>query len=179
MASRSRRTARGSDSEPSPRQRKIAGIAAVGVTLGVAFAVSTGTSSASENCDGLNAAVGNNLAFIADQLIFPDELSEARIANRQAVIDQLEQRRAAAGCTGEVEVPDADPNAALNGGAAENCDGLDTAVRNNLTFIAGQRRHPDALSEARIDNREAVIDLLEQRRTLAGCTGEVTLTPGG
>ncbi|GIJ09583.1 hypothetical protein Van01_27970 [Micromonospora andamanensis] len=149
------------------------------MTLAVAFAVATGTSQASENCDGLDAAVGSNLAFIADQLVFPDELSEARIANRQAVIDQLEQRRAAAGCTGEVEVPDADPNAALNGGAAENCDGLDGAVRNNLAFIEGQRRNPDAQSEARIANRQAVIDLLEDRRTLAGCTGEVTLTPGG
>ncbi|GAB3844742.1 hypothetical protein GCM10029963_21960 [Micromonospora andamanensis] len=149
------------------------------MTLAVAFAVATGTSQASENCDGLDAAVGSNLAFIADQLVFPDELSEARIANRQAVIDQLEQRRAAAGCTGEVEVPDADPNAALNGGAAENCDGLDGAVRNNLAFIDGQRRNPDAQSEARIANRQAVIDLLEDRRTLAGCTGEVTLTPGG
>jgi hypothetical protein len=178
MAS-SGRTARNRGSEPSPRQRKVAGIAAIGLTLGVAFAVATGTSSASENCEGLDAAVGNNLAFIADQLVFPDELSEARIANRQAVIDQLEQRRAAAGCTGEVEVPDADPNAALNGGAAENCDGLDGAVRNNLAFIDGQRRNPDALSEARIANRQAVIDLLEDRRTLAGCTGEVTLTPGG
>ncbi|TCB95916.1 hypothetical protein E0H26_17270 [Micromonospora zingiberis] len=176
MAS-SRRTAR-SGRGTSPRQRKMAGIAAIGVTLGVAFAVATGTSSASENCEGLDTAVGNNLAFIADQLVFPDALSEARIANRQAVIDQLEQRRAAAGCTGEVEVPDADPNAALNGGAAENCDGLDGAVRNNLAFIAGQRQNPDALSEARIANRQAVIDLLEDRRTLAGCTGEVELTPG-
>ncbi|MFI7551040.1 hypothetical protein ACIBQ2_14950 [Micromonospora sediminimaris] len=149
------------------------------MTLAVAFAVATGTSQASENCDGLDAAVGNNLAFIADQLVFPDELTEARIANRQAVIDQLEQRRATAGCTGEVEVPDADPNAALNGGAAENCAGLDGAVRNNLAFIDGQRRNPDALSEARIANRQAVIDLLEDRRTLAGCTGDVTLTPGG
>ncbi|WBB89556.1 hypothetical protein [Verrucosispora sp. WMMC514] len=178
MAS-SRGTARDRGSEPSPGQRRIAGFAAVGVTLAVAFAVATGTSQASENCDGLDAAVGNNLAFIADQLVFPDELTEARIANRQAVIDQLEQRRAAAGCTGEVEVPDADPNAALNGGAAENCAGLDGAVRNNLAFIDGQRRNPDAQSEARIANRQAVIDLLEDRRTLAGCTGEVTLTPGG
>ncbi|WP_432050517.1 hypothetical protein [Verrucosispora sp. NA02020] len=178
MAS-SRRTTWNSRRGTSPRQRKIAGVVAIGVTLGVAFATATGTSSASENCEGLDTAVGSNLAFIADQLVFPDPLSEARIANRQAVLDQLEQRRAAAGCTGEVEVPDADPNAALNGGAAENCDGLDTAVRNNLTFIAGQRQNPDALSEARIANREAVIDLLEDRRHLAGCTGEVTLTPGG
>ncbi|QOC92766.1 hypothetical protein [Micromonospora craniellae] len=46
--------------------------------------------------------MGNNLAFIADQLVFPDPLSEARIANRQAVIDQLEDRRHLAGCAGEV-----------------------------------------------------------------------------
>lgn len=101
MAS-SGRTARSGRGGTSPRQRKIAGVAAIGVTLGVAFAVATGTSQAGENCQGLDTAVGNNLAFIADQLVFPDALSEARIANRQAVIDLLEDRRHLAGCTGEV-----------------------------------------------------------------------------
>ena len=61
--------------------------------------------------------------------------------------------------------------------AAEDCGGLDTALQNNLTFIAGQRADPDALSQARIVNREAVVDLLQQRRQAAGCTAAVTVRP--
>jgi hypothetical protein len=63
---------------------------------------------------------------------------------------------------------------ALSGGheseAAENCAGLDQALRNNLNFIAEQRANPDAQSEARIANRQAVVDLIQQRRAAAGCT---------
>lgn len=59
------------------------------------------------------------------------------------------------------------------GNAGENCDGLDTALRNNLTFIAEQRANPDALSNDRIANRQAVVDLIQQRRVAAGCTADV------
>lgn len=59
------------------------------------------------------------------------------------------------------------------GNAGENCAGLDTALRNNLNFIAGQRANPDALSAARIENRQAVVDLIQQRRATAGCTAQV------
>ncbi|MEV4758453.1 hypothetical protein AB0J86_25575 [Micromonospora sp. NPDC049559] len=61
--------------------------------------------------------------------------------------------------------------------AGESCAGLDTALRNNLNFIAGQRANPDALSEARIANRQAVVDLIQQRRAAAGCTGRVVADP--
>ena len=57
--------------------------------------------------------------------------------------------------------------------AGENCVGLDQALRQNLQFIAGQRANPDALSDARIANRQAVVDLINQRRTVAGCTANV------
>jgi hypothetical protein len=60
------------------------------------------------------------------------------------------------------------------GHAGESCAGLDTALRNNLTFIADQQRNPDALSAARIANRQAVVDLIQQRRKVAGCTATVT-----
>jgi hypothetical protein len=56
------------------------------------------------------------------------------------------------------------------GEAAESCGPLDTALNNNLTFIAGQRANPDAQSAARIANRQAVVDLIQQRRAAAGCT---------
>ncbi|WP_434739644.1 hypothetical protein [Micromonospora sp. SH-82] len=61
------------------------------------------------------------------------------------------------------------------GNAGENCDGLDTALRNNLTFIADQRANPDALSNDRIANRQAVVDLIQQRRATAGCTADVSV----
>ncbi len=64
----------------------------------------------------------------------------------------------------------------LGGGsseAAESCQGLDTALQNNLNFIAAQRANPDAQSEARIANRQAVVDLIQQRRQAAGCIGTV------
>jgi hypothetical protein len=60
--------------------------------------------------------------------------------------------------------------------AAESCQGLDTALRNNLTFIAQQQAAPDAQSAARIENRQAVVALIEQRRAAAGCTADVQPT---
>ncbi|ANN14862.1 hypothetical protein SD37_03785 [Amycolatopsis orientalis] len=65
-----------------------------------------------------------------------------------------------------------------DGQAAENCQGLDTALRNNLDFIAGQQSSPDALSGARIANRQAVVDLIQQRRQTAGCTENVRADGG-
>ena len=59
------------------------------------------------------------------------------------------------------------------GNAGESCAGLDTALRNNLNFIADQRAHPDAQSTARIANRQAVVDLIQQRRKAAGCTAAI------
>jgi hypothetical protein len=60
----------------------------------------------------------------------------------------------------------------------ENCAGLDTALQNNLTFIAGQQANPDAQSAARIANRQAVVDLIQQRRQVAGCTANVAAGNG-
>ncbi len=85
------------------RTRKlIIGLAATALAGG-AFAISTGISSAGENCAGLDQALQNNINFIAGQRANPDALSDARIANRQAVVDLINQRRAAAGCTGNVQ----------------------------------------------------------------------------
>ena len=60
----------------------------------------------------------------------------------------------------------------------ENCGGLDTALQNNLNFIAGQQANPDAQSAARIANRQAVVDLIQQRRQVAGCTANVAANTG-
>ncbi|MEV4350828.1 hypothetical protein AB0J83_40745 [Actinoplanes sp. NPDC049596] len=98
---------------PNRRRSKVSrkvllGASAV-VLAGGAFAVGTGLSSAGENCEGLDQALRQNLQFIAGQRAAPDAQSEARIANRQAVVDLINQRRQVAGCNADVagEVPGA------------------------------------------------------------------------
>ncbi|MEV7861695.1 hypothetical protein AB0O86_23395 [Streptomyces hirsutus] len=49
------------------------------------------------------------------------------------------------------------------------CQGLATALGNNQKFIEGQRTNPDAQSEARIANREAVIAQIELQQKASGC----------
>ncbi|WP_414672461.1 hypothetical protein [Lentzea sp.] len=133
------------------------------------FAFSSTNSNAAEDCGGLDTALQNNLNFIAGQQATPDAQSDARIANRQAVVSLINQRRAAAGCGNNVQAQPERGQAATSG---EDCGGLDKALQNNLTFIAGQKATPDAQSEARIANRQAVVDLIQQRRKAAGCAGD-------
>jgi hypothetical protein len=128
------------------RTRKlIIGLAAAALAGG-AFAVSTGISSAGENCTGLDQALQNNLTFIAGQRANPDALSDARIANRQAVVDLINQRRAAAGCTGNVQTQPAAPatkppaaSPADNGAAGVVCKG-------STVTLDGQAGAPAAAS---------------------------------
>ncbi|MGW2640918.1 hypothetical protein [Streptomyces sp. NPDC001348] len=49
-------------------------------------------------CQGLATALGNNQKFIDGQKAAPDAQSAARIANRQAVIDQIKVQQKASGC---------------------------------------------------------------------------------
>jgi hypothetical protein len=102
----------------SSTTRKVVLGASALALAGGAFAVSTGMSSAGENCVGLDQALRQNLQFIAGQRSAPDAQSEARIANRQAVVDLINQRRAVAGCTADVaaEVPGAAAPAGNKGG---------------------------------------------------------------
>ncbi|MBM2619606.1 hypothetical protein JIG36_29085 [Actinoplanes sp. LDG1-06] len=99
---------RGRNKMSSTTRKVVLGASAV-VLAGGAFAISTGLSSAGENCAGLDQALRQNLQFIAGQRSAPDAQSEARIANRQAVVDLINQRRDVAGCTADVagEVPGA------------------------------------------------------------------------
>lgn len=66
----------------------------------------------------------------------------------------------------------ATPPAATTKSAADStvCQGLATALGNNERFIEGQRANPDAQSEARIVNREAVIDQIRLQQEASGCT---------
>ncbi|MDQ0953007.1 hypothetical protein QFZ24_006930 [Streptomyces phaeochromogenes] len=63
-------------------------------------------------------------------------------------------------------------NASTDAPAAQSsvvCDGLATALGNNEKFIEGQRTAPDAQSEARIANREAVIAQIKVQQEASGC----------
>ncbi|GGW91292.1 hypothetical protein GCM10010297_11350 [Streptomyces malachitofuscus] len=66
----------------------------------------------------------------------------------------------------------ASPPAATTKSAADStvCQGLATALGNNEKFIEGQRANPDAQSEARIANREAVIAQIKVQQEASGCT---------
>ncbi|KUN86660.1 hypothetical protein AQJ66_11555 [Streptomyces bungoensis] len=61
--------------------------------------LSAGSAGNSTVCQGLATAHGNNDRFIADQKAHPDAQSAARIANREAVLKQIEVQQKAAGCT--------------------------------------------------------------------------------
>lgn len=56
-----------------------------------------------------------------------------------------------------------------NAATSTVCQGLATALGNNQKFIEGQRAAPDAQSEARIANREAVIAEIERKQEASGC----------
>ncbi|WP_329573945.1 hypothetical protein [Streptomyces sp. NBC_01361] len=60
-------------------------------------------------------------------------------------------------------------NAAPVAQNAQVCQGLETAIANNQKFIDGQRAAPDAQSEARIANREAVIAEIRRKEAASGC----------
>jgi hypothetical protein len=137
------------------RTRKlIIGLAATALAGG-AFAVSTGISSAGENCAGLDQALQNNLNFIAGQRANPDAQSAARIANRQAVVDLINQRRVVAGCTGNVQAqqpaaPAAPPAATTKPAAppAGNAGNAATGVvcKGSTVTLDGQAGAPAASS---------------------------------
>ncbi|MFC9285083.1 hypothetical protein [Streptomyces collinus] len=86
-------------------------VSAAAVAGGGAFALATTSNAAqpqnartlsagdSTVCQGLATAHGNNDRFIADQKANPDAQSAARIANREAVIKQIEVQQKASGCT--------------------------------------------------------------------------------
>ncbi|MFD5631977.1 MULTISPECIES: hypothetical protein [unclassified Streptomyces] len=80
-------------------------VSAAAVAGGGAFALAATSNAASVQnaasstvCQGLATAFGNNEQFIADQRAAPDAQSEARIANREAVLAQIKVQQEASGC---------------------------------------------------------------------------------
>ncbi|MFD3482031.1 hypothetical protein [Streptomyces sp. NPDC058665] len=107
----------------SPKKKIALLVGAAALVGGTAVAM-TGTSQASVECDGLNTALGNNQRFIDGQRAAPDALSEARIANRQDVIEEIKRKQAASGCevgasdTGAAPPAEAAPPAGDEGAGA-------------------------------------------------------------
>lgn len=79
-------------------KKKIALLVGAAALIGGTAVVMTGTSQASVACDGLVTALQNNEKFVAGQRANPDAQSEARIANRLAVIEEIKRKQAASGC---------------------------------------------------------------------------------
>ncbi|MBN0047357.1 hypothetical protein JS756_25260 [Streptomyces actuosus] len=105
-------------------------VSAAAVAGGGAFVMASTSNAAppqsaadSVACQGLATALGNNQRFIDGQRADPDAQSEARIANRQAVIDEIKRKQAASGCV--VGESAQDSQAAQNGNGAQN-GGQDT-----------------------------------------------------
>ncbi|MEU6678684.1 hypothetical protein [Streptomyces sp. NPDC046925] len=82
------------------RRKKVALLVGAAALVAGTAVVMTGTSQASVACDGLATALTNNEEFIAGQRANPDAQSAARIANREAVIEEIRRKQAASGCEG-------------------------------------------------------------------------------
>ncbi|MET8183108.1 hypothetical protein [Streptomyces sp. NPDC005336] len=88
------------------RQKKlgllVGSLALAGTGAGVLAATSNastdGAAQSSTACTGLSQALAKNEEFIAGQKANPDAQSEARIANRQAVIEEIKRKQQASGC---------------------------------------------------------------------------------
>ncbi|WP_436525265.1 hypothetical protein [Actinoplanes sp. HUAS TT8] len=61
--------------------------------------------------------------------------------------------------------------------ASTSCDGLDQSLRDTLSFMADQRAHPNAQTDAVLANRQAVVDLINLQRQQAGCTTKIAAPP--
>ncbi|MEU0387597.1 hypothetical protein [Streptomyces chartreusis] len=88
-------------------KKKIALLVSAAAVAGGGAFVMASTSNAAQTpksaaestvCQGLATALGNNQKFIADQRANPDAQSEARIANREAVVAEIERKQEASGC---------------------------------------------------------------------------------
>jgi hypothetical protein len=113
-------------------------VSAAAVAGGGAFtmaATSNAAQSAADSsvCQGLATALGNNQKFIDGQRAAPDAQSEARIANREAVIKQIKVQQEASGCVvgesaqGSQAAQPAQPGGAETGGSAQDPQGDEAA----------------------------------------------------
>ncbi|MEV1051549.1 hypothetical protein [Streptomyces sp. NPDC049887] len=165
-------------------KKKIALMIGATALVGGTAIVMTGTSNASAACDGLAQAVRNNENFIAGQRANPDAQSEARIANREAVIRQINLQQEAAGCAkgsggGDQAAASAQPPAGAGqaaGGAGAGADAAGEVVcaGQNLTFSNDGGAPAASSGQFPIGTQLKVTNLANDKTT----TVEVTSTSG-
>ncbi|MEU8483035.1 hypothetical protein [Streptomyces sp. NPDC048641] len=121
-----------------PRKKAALAVSAALVAGGAAFAfASTGNAAPvaqnAQVCQGLETAIANNQKFIDGQRAAPDAQSEARIANREAVIAEIRRKEAASGCEAGAGADDeagagAGDGAGAGTGAGDAAGGMETVT---------------------------------------------------
>jgi hypothetical protein len=121
-----------------PRKKAALAVSAALVASGAAFALaSTGNAAPvaqnAQVCQGLETAIANNQKFIDGQRAAPDAQSEARIANREAVIAEIRRKEAASGC----EAGDGAGTGAQAGAGADDTAGAGAQAGGGADDAAG------------------------------------------
>ncbi|MFD7228991.1 hypothetical protein [Streptomyces sp. NPDC059881] len=168
-------------------KKKIALMIGAAALVGGTAVVMTGTSQASVACDGLAQAIRNNENFIAGQRANPDAQSAARIANREAVIAQINVQQEASGCEvgqgagegggGDQAAAPAQPSAGQGqaaGGGAAGAAGEVVCAGQNLTFSNDGGAPAASSGQFPIGTQLKVTNLANNKTT----TVEVTSTSG-
>ncbi|MFD4588840.1 hypothetical protein [Streptomyces sp. NPDC058434] len=166
-------------------KKKIALMIGAAALVGGTAVVMTGTSNASAACDGFAQAVRNNENFIAGQRANPDAQSEARIANREAVIRQINLQQEAAGCAqgsgggdqaAAAQPPAGEGQAAGGAGAGGDAGAAGEVVcaGQNLTFSNDGGAPAASSGQFPIGTQLKVTNLANNKTT----TVEVTSTSG-
>lgn len=165
-----------------PGKRLALTAAAAVLAGGGAFALAaTGNAAQAGNatvCEGLATAAANNQKFIDAQRAAPDAQSEARIANREAVLAEIERKQEASGCaTGATASADAAPSesAAAEATPAAPADAGSQVCPGQQVTLSGEGGPPAASSDRfPAGTRLKVTNLDNDRST----TVEVTSTSG-
>ncbi|MFE5046594.1 hypothetical protein ACFRAI_09605 [Streptomyces sp. NPDC056637] len=145
-----------------PRKKAALAVSAALVAGGTAFALaSTGNAAPvaqnAQVCQGLETAIANNQKFIDGQRAAPDAQSEARIANREAVIAEIRRKEAASGCeagdgagAGAQAGSGADgaAGAGAQGGADDAAGGMETVTAAPPDTVTAEPDPTDAAGDA-------------------------------
>ncbi|MER5222711.1 hypothetical protein [Streptomyces flaveus] len=170
-----------------PKKKLALLVSAAAVAGGGAFALAAtsnaapaGQAQSSTVCEGLATALGNNEKFIEGQRANPDAQSEARIANREAVIAEIERKQEASGCTpGESaqDTPAEQPASApadTSGDATGGAGGEQVCVGSTVT-LSGEEGAPAASSNQFPPGTQLKVTNLDNNKST---TVEVTSTSG-
>ena len=123
-------------------------VSAAAVAGGGAFAMASTSNAAqrpgpktlsaadSNVCQGLATALGNNQKFIDGQQADPDARSAARIANREAVIEQIKVQQKASGCAVGESAQGSQATQPAQNGAGQQAGGAQQSAQPSQTASA-------------------------------------------